>query len=540
MSKIVYPIIERLADEVIVTARSTVEAQQAAGDAMGGDCTIVTVERVREGGIGGFFATELVRVTARPSRFQRVDRELDAAMTSAEELVSSLRDAAPQFADRLMTELRQPRQREIVIPTEAVEVEQPPTPLATRRTACAVPEQTTTAGTVLVASTSASGAISSTVTAGITAGFGATYATGTVYRANGSAQSYTVDPFTTDAFRTEVTAAAAAFETEVEIETETGSLLGAGMGAGDGVDMFADHFASGLYGADAMQAAPIDDRLDHEFRASEADRYSTADAGQTYTRGDLSSRDDLYSAANASLDEGFTGDELRDAIAEASRADSAPAAAPTSAPHRCTPIAAEDLDRFPMIAPRRNLPPSDPRWSHQALRAIGLPDRIVDIAMLQHPVEGPQWIMALMGAFRTLCAPAPAGPTVLVGPSCANLARQLRLVSVGADELSDSFSSVAIPNVSTNIARSALNDRYVHLMVGGSWQHLASIRPDVVSSATECDLLEAVRLCCAWEATLGWTLVGDKYERIDEFTLVACVRSVLYGNDRVSATAGHS
>ncbi len=85
--------------------------------------------------------------------------------------------------------------------------------------------------------------------------------------------------------------------------------------------------------------------------------------------------------------------------------------------------------------------------------------------------------------------------------------------------------------MSTNIARSALNDRFVHLMVGGQWQHLASIRPHVVSAATQGDLLDAVRTCCAWDATLGWTLVDDRYERIDEFTLVAHVRSIVFGSN---------
>lgn len=441
MSKTVYPIIERLADEVIVTARSTVEAQQAAGDAMGGDCTIVTVERVREGGIGGFFSTELVRVTARPSRFQRAHRELDAAMTSAEELVSSLRVASPQFADRLMSELRQPRvsHHEVVIAPDAV-------PTAAIRTA-AIPTAT------IPTATSPTAAIST-----------------------------------------------AAISTEAIVIA---------------------------------------------VRPSEQDT-GPAPAVVRPT----CANDDLYSAANASLDAGFTGEELREALAAAVAATAAEpilfpggppsVAAPMPTGHRCTPIASDEMDRFPMIASRRNVPASDPRWSHQTLRAIGLPDRIVDIAMLQHPAEGPQWIMALMAAFRTLCAPAPTGPTVLIGPSCANLARQLRLVSVGADELSDSFSSVAIPNVSTQIARSALNDRYVHLMVGGAWQHLASIRPDSVSAATDDDLLETVRLCCAWDATLGWTLVGDRYERIDEFTLVAHVRGILYGNDRPAAMASHS
>jgi hypothetical protein len=169
------------------------------------------------------------------------------------------------------------------------------------------------------------------------------------------------------------------------------------------------------------------------------------------------------------------------------------------------------------------------------LRALGLPDRIVDLALRDQPKEGPEWIVALMGAFRTICAAAPAGPTVMAGPSCANLARQLRLVSVDAEELSESFSSVAIPNVTAKTARAAINNRYMHVMVGGRWQHLASIQTHVVSAATPGDLLEAVRVCCAWDATLGWSPVGDRYERIDEFTLVAHVRSVLYGMEQTNA-----
>jgi hypothetical protein len=353
-----YPIIEKLADSVVVTARSTVEAQQAAGDAIGGDCTVVSVERVREGGIGGFFATELVRVVARPSQFCVTARELDAAMSSAEELVTSMRSSSPQFADRLMSELR--------LSDLADEPHPEPLPVA-----------------------------------------------------NHQPQAWT------------------RVEDPIEI-------------------------------ADAY-VAPV----------------RTAPSATVASR------------ATAVIER---------------------PAAPIITP-----------------APREAPIAHDPRWSHQSLRALGLPDRIVDLAVRENPVEGPEWIVALMGAFRTICSSAPAGPTVMVGPSCANLARQLRLVSVDADELSESFSSVAIPNVSAKVARAATNNRYMHVMVGGRWHHLASIQTHIVSAATPADLLEAVRVCCAWDATLGWSPVGDRYERIDEFTLVAHVRSVLYGTEQAGA-----
>ena len=114
MAKQQYPIIERHSDGVIVTARSSVEAQQAASDALGTDCTITSVEKVHEGGIGGFFATELVRVTAKPSRFRSVDSELRAGLSSAEDLLTSMREqVAPvrRSADQRAASIRGTRRR---------------------------------------------------------------------------------------------------------------------------------------------------------------------------------------------------------------------------------------------------------------------------------------------------------------------------------------------------------------------------------------------------------------------------------------------
>ncbi|HEY4332203.1 MAG TPA: hypothetical protein VGM78_06525, partial [Ilumatobacteraceae bacterium] len=177
---------------------------------------------------------------------------------------------------------------------------------------------------------------------------------------------------------------------------------------------------------------------------------------------------------------------------------------------------------------------ADARWSSQSLRALGLPDRIVDAAMVQRPVSEADWIVALMGSFRTICEPRPVGPIVMVGPNCANLARQLRLVSISPDELAESVSSVAIPNVGAATVRFGLNDRQVHLMVGGAWQHLSNIEPAIVSAATTAELLEAIRVCVAWDASLGWCWADDHYERLEAFTVVAHVRSVLYAADQAS------
>jgi hypothetical protein len=342
-----YPIIERHGDSVVVVARSTVDAQNAASEAIGGDCTITNVERVRDGGIGGFFATELVRVTARPSQFRQADREIGAALSSAEDLVASLRARSPQFAERLLDELRHGAS-----PADAVHV--------------------------------------------------------------------------------------AASHDETATTPRHEAIV-----------------------AEPTTPAPVERILERI-------------------------------------------DEQR---------------APRPRTHHVAP---------PVPQPSRSTPT---RWSHQALRSIGVPDRIVDAALADSPSDSREWIVALMGAFGSICVAQPLGPVAMVGPSCANLARQLRLVSVGADELGDTLSSVAVPNITAKAAAGALNGRFVHLVVGGAWHHLSSLPVHIVSAATPADILEAVRVCTAWDATLGWCWDGDRYAPLDEFTLVSHVRTILHHSD---------
>jgi hypothetical protein len=156
-----------------------------------------------------------------------------------------------------------------------------------------------------------------------------------------------------------------------------------------------------------------------------------------------------------------------------------------------------------------------------------VPDTIVQRVAQHDPSDDTQWIVAFMIGVRHLCTGLPARPMVVTGPSCANLARQLGLASQSGDQLASGPGSVASPNASANVLQHQAGERAVHLVVGGSWHHLVPIRPDIVSAATEHDLLEALRVAEAWGAQLGWTLQGDTYVRIDPYLLAGRVRDLL-------------
>ena len=116
----------------------------------------------------------------------------------------------------------------------------------------------------------------------------------------------------------------------------------------------------------------------------------------------------------------------------------------------------------------------------------------------------------------------------------------------GAPELAATTAATTAPSTPTGLcvwipaaraAASSLNGRLVHLVVGGAWQHLGGLPVHVVSAASSADLLEAMRVCVAWEASLGWYWAGERYERIDEFTIVSLIRAKLCVADPVFAPA---
>jgi hypothetical protein len=187
-------------------------------------------------------------------------------------------------------------------------------------------------------------------------------------------------------------------------------------------------------------------------------------------------------------------------------------------------------DPTPLAQPPSGAPLDGPRvatWSGTTLRALGLPDAVVEMVVSQSPSDDVEWTVSLMIAVRGLCRSLPLGSTVLVGPSGGELARQLKLVNLSAEELGDSVSSVASPNATPVSLRTAVGDRRVHLVVGGGWHNLATVRPDIVSASTQEDIFEAIRVAAAWGATLGWAPVEGRYVRMDPITIAGRVRELL-------------
>lgn len=402
MSKRVYPLIESHGDSVTVTAYTTVEAQEAAAKALGTDCTITHVERVQQGGLGGFFATELVRLTARPaSTAVTSTADMDAVLASADELVSSLRTRVPQFADRLFEEW----ERELEAPADLVPpraVAEPTPPVQPAREP--------------------------------------------------------VRPM-----------------------------------------------------AEQPQPRSIAEPL--------------RSIGETARRAPDLMRD-IVEADTSWVSQFFLDDEDDDYLLSA-----VPRLAPAIRPMIPNEPAETISEPAPVSSPSmRTSPTSAPivdGWSEAALRALGVPDKIIDDAVALSPQTEGQWIVALMSALRDYCGPVPMMSSVMVGPAAANLARQLKLVSVMSDELADSVSSVAFPNATVHDLTKGLHGRHVHLVVGGSWQHLVRVPANVVSAAGARDLLVALRTAAAWGAVLGWYWVGPRYERIDEFAVVELIRTAL-------------
>jgi hypothetical protein len=373
MSKKTYPMIERQGTAVVVTAHSTVQAQQAAAEALGVDCTITHVERVQEGGLGGFFATELVRVTAQPvaaspaGRSQEHD-EMDAVLASADDLVSSLRARVPHFADRLLSEWTQEAAEPVV-----------------------------------------SASLASLVT-------------------------------------------------------------------------------------------PVSTPMIHfEPQPLHQSSYAASPSVPSYI-------------PSTPFTQGHTPVQL--ALHPVGLAPVPPAPVHTPAAPVAVQIAAAG------------------GWSAEALRSLGLPDRIVDAALEMNPTTEGQWIVALMSILRDYCGKQTVISTVMVGPTSADLARQIKLVTVVPEELVESVSSVALMDASAAVLAAGLNGRQVHLVVGGEWQHLVSVPAHIVSASSARDLMVAVRVAAAWDATLGWHRVGGRYERIDEFCIIEMLRTVLRDGER--------
>ena len=587
-----YPVIERSGERITVLARSAEEAHAAATDELGVTCSIVSVEKVRSGGVGGFFATELVRLVASSARGPVADEPTarTATFASAEELLQALPQTA-EFAARLKDEIALLTAKGLAaadtqIPTAAERAERAPT--HTRRAAAAPPPQPAPAAATARAepaptNTGATGrredvgdlplpdlsdlrwaadddaAEPDRIWRRPARGRRAAIETSSI----DVVEEYPADPIPGTAADDALLWAVGELETEppaprlpydvVPVPVPAADVPADDGRADDGGadDGRADDGGADDQGTDALLAQMLATELELD------DRPVTARANHIRTgRAVWLAEDPGTEAADTR-----PGPHERPAD-PAESADREPNLEPVLEPApEPEPVIAESMTEsvsgplpgspgvheapiapIAPVAPVAALPvpfapPALPSgsWSAPTLRAFGVPDTLVERILQQRPTDDTEWTVAFMLAARHLCQPVPEGPTVLTGPSGANLARQLGLVSLTGDELGESTCSVASPNAGPLALKHGLGGRHVHLVVGGGWHHLVTVRPDVVSAASDFDLLEALRVAEAWGAVLGWALIEDRYVRIDPYLLAGRVRELLPSSTEVGS-----
>ena len=164
-------------------------------------------------------------------------------------------------------------------------------------------------------------------------------------------------------------------------------------------------------------------------------------------------------------------------------------------------------------------------WSAPALRALGLPEGMVAAAAALAPRDDAEWTAALMLACRDRFEAVPKTPMLMAGPQLAAMASALRLPLVEPGEPGRA-AYVALETDDPDEVLATLDGRDLHLVVGGSWQELARLRPVVVSAAGPRFMLQALSVAHAWGVPLGW-MGGVESVRLDAVTLALEIRSAL-------------
>ena len=113
--KTTYPHISSDGGTVTIEARTMAEADAAAHEALGPGWSTKSVRRLRKGGVGGFFAIEVVELIAEPAGRSGNGNGVSDEMASAEDLLRELTHNGGAFATRLIDRLAEPLDDEMTI-----------------------------------------------------------------------------------------------------------------------------------------------------------------------------------------------------------------------------------------------------------------------------------------------------------------------------------------------------------------------------------------------------------------------------------------
>jgi hypothetical protein len=190
------------------------------------------------------------------------------------------------------------------------------------------------------------------------------------------------------------------------------------------------------------------------------------------------------------------------------------------APGTSAPAAAAHAPAVDVVGGPTDEPPAStdggPAWSVTTLLRMGLPSELVRSMEVAAPADDVAWTSALATALRPLCRPLPTGRCLLVGPKARGLANALGTPTVAIGQPLRVRGDVAAAVGSGAAGQTWLDrvrkDRWIHLVAGGvGWRELLHTDPLAVSWASEDDLADAIR--CAVELGLvlghgpsgGWT-----------------------------------
>jgi|GEM_PF-4071892 len=200
-----------------------------------------------------------------------------------------------------------------------------------------------------------------------------------------------------------------------------------------------------------------------------------------------------------------------------------------------SPSAASAAPLPPEPAPVPQAPPTAPgaaavRWDPAVLTALGLPDLVADALGGTAPDDDLGCLAALASAVAPLCRPLPAGVSLLVGPRAGALAGGLGLPVVSHKGPAPAEGAIAAEVGGSRRDWIAWNRgrRWLHLVVGGrGWEALCDEDPLAVSWSRPEDLPAALALAAEHGLVLGYDGSKAQPRRAVALDVAIAVRDLL-------------
>jgi hypothetical protein len=460
---------------VVIEAPTAEEALADLHAQLGGDARIVEVRRVARGGIGGFFAREMVELHAAPG---------PSAGAAPSGPTPGATAPAPAPAP--------PR------PTAAVP---PPTPSPAPSPAPApapAPAVSASPASRLLLGEAARASDLDTVDF-------ATYLRGQLAAGEVAPVARTApEPSTHEALLERATAAAR----EAVRDAAAGERDGGGI-----VDPVRDAVA--VAPADAVVAAP----------AAPVAPTAVADPITVVTTPVATLEGRADTVADAAPAEAAPAEA---APVELAATDVAPTDGAAPAAHAATTPAMPDEFREP--------PPSTdagPAWSVAALVKLGMPAALVRSLEVADPADDVAWTAALAAALRPVCRPLPSGRSLLVGPRARAVASGIGVPTTPVGQPLRSRATTVAAGISSGAASLRWLDkvrgtRWIHVVIGGKgWRDLLHLDPLAVSWADTRDLPESIRLATDLGLVLGAGPLGRDIQRARPLDVALAVRDLL-------------